>query len=672
MTFNLENAQVYDCEVFPNCFLLTAEQLFGGQVSTWEISQYRDDRQYLFQYLYWLRDTQSPMVGFNNVGYDYRMVHYLLQNPNATYDDLYQLNNTIIASKDRFGGMIWDRDRFIPQIDLMLVHHFDNQAKRCSLKQLEVAMRSSNVMESRIPFGTVLTPEQINNDIIPYNKWDVGETKRFATYSVGALEFRTGLINTLGIAVLNYNDTKIGEKMLEQRIGEDICYSRDANGRKQKRQTIRRQIALREIIFPYIQFTNPEFQRIHQFKLAQVLKPEDLENPESEIKTKGAYKIHANVGGLTFHFGTGGVHASVDRQIFYSTADEVIRDIDVEGLYPNVAIANGLAPEHLGAAYITEYAKIPQERKLHAKGTYENASLKLAANGAWGKSNSKYSVFLDAKYAMTIPINGQLMICMLVERLIEVPTLQLIQANTDGVTYRVNRRYLDQCKAIEQQWQDLTKLKLEDAEYTHMWIRDVNNYIARDIKGKLKQKGAYWHPDPMDYANSISNASPPCWYKDLGNIVSIRAAVAAMVYGIDPSIFIRAHTDPFDFMLRIKVDKSSKVEWGGEPAQSVTRYYVSTNGRELRKISPPPPEARMGAFKKKNGVSYADYNRVMMNNGWQWDESVCTGNKSQYELRSSVIEAGWNVTVCNDVQDFDFSSIDYNYYIQEAQKLILT
>ena len=191
MTFNLENAQVYDCEVFPNCFLLTAEQLFGGQVSTWEISQYRDDRQYLFQYLYWLRDTQSPMVGFNNVGYDYRMVHYLLQNPNATYDDLYQLNNTIIASKDRFGGMIWDRDRFIPQIDLMLVHHFDNQAKRCSLKQLEVAMRSSNVMESRIPFGTVLTPEQINNDIIPYNKWDVGETKRFATYSVGALEFRT-------------------------------------------------------------------------------------------------------------------------------------------------------------------------------------------------------------------------------------------------------------------------------------------------------------------------------------------------------------------------------------------------------------------------------------------------------------------------------------------------
>lgn len=669
----LDNAIVYDEETFPNCWTLQMECLHNEQRAVWEISEFRDDRHELRQWLNWLAANQVPMISFNGESYDYPMLHYLWTNPDATYHDLYRKNVEIIDGSfdNRFAHTIWARDRLAPQIDLMKVHHFDNKAKITSLKALQVNMRAKTVMESTVPFGAPVTAAQVETDVLPYGFHDVSETKRFAWQSMGAIEFRLGLVDQFGVECLSWNDTKVGEKMLEQRLGDDVCYDR-SSGRKQRRQTVRTKIALRDIIFPYVQFQNPEFQRVHRFMLDQVLTPEDAADPDSPIKTKGVFTdLHATVGGLTFHFGTGGVHASVEAQRFHATDEWLIRDIDVASLYPSLAIVNKLAPEHLGSAFTTEYAKIPVERALHAKGTYMNAALKLAANGAWGKSNSMWSVFYDPQYAMTIPINGQLLICMLVEWLLTVPTIGLIQANTDGVTYTIHRDHLDAARAIEKRWQDYTMLVLEDAAYSRMWIRDVNNYVAEDTKGKLKQKGAYWHPDPQDYAGSISNASPPAWHKNFNPVIVPRAAVLAMVHGIDPAAIIRAHTDPFDFMLSVKVNRSDSLYIGDAPQQRVTRYYVSTDGAPMIKVAPPVAGGVIGQWKRANGVTKAQYDAEMLRTGGEWSETVCTKNKSRYTERRTAIEAGHLITQCNDVSDFRFDNVNYDYYVNEARKLVI-
>jgi hypothetical protein len=678
MTLSLEHAVVYDIETLPNAFTLTAEMLNSEVRSTWEVSHYRDDRQPLMEWFAHLQRNGVPMISFNGIHFDYPVCHFIFHNPQVTVEQIYEKAMTIIRSNDRFGHTIWDRDRFAPQIDLFKIHHFDNVAKTTTLKALQINMRSPTVVDSPVEFGTMLTKQQVDQDLIPYNCHDVSETKRFAFFSMDAINFRIGIIPQFGIEALNYNDTKIGEKMLEQRLGDDVCYDR-SSGRKVKRQSPRYRIALADIIFPYIQFNNPEFQRVLAFMKDQVLTPDDLTDPDAPIKTKGVFTdLVANVGGLDFYFGTGGVHASVTAQRFIASGDWIIRDIDVEGLYPNIAIANRLAPEHLGEAYITEYAKIPVERKTHKKGTYQNAALKLAANGSWGKSNSKFSIFYDPKYAMTIPINGQLLICMLAEWLLTVPTIQLIQANTDGITYRIHKDHEPQAAAICRQWEAFTCLKLEDADYSRMWIRDVNNYIAEPVTPfgqneppHYKQKGAYWHPDPFNYAESISKASPPCWYKDLGNIVSIRAANAAMIHGIDPAVYIRAHTDPFDFMCRVKVDRASKLYLGGVPIQSTTRYYVATNGAPMIKISPPPAGHAIGQWKRAPRVSKAEYDRVMAETGGQWDERVCTKAKTKYDNVTTAIQAGWQIAECNDTRSFRFDNVNYDYYIAEARKLII-
>lgn len=688
---DLTNAQVYDIETFPNVFTLSSEALNSDVESTWEISHYRDDRRALIEWFDWLHHNQIPMIGFNNVHFDYAVCHFLYTNPQATVEQLYAKAMEIIQSNNRFAHTIWDRDRFAPQIDLFKIHHFDNKAKTTSLKALQINMRSPTVVDMPVVVNTNLSPEQIDRLLIPYNKHDVKETKQFAKYSKQAIDFRLGLIDQLGIDVLNYNDTKIGAKILEQRIGEDICYEQytphwlDGSGktRKRPRQTIRNRIALSDIIFPYVSFRNPEFCRVLDYMKAQVLTPDDLvadaeingeRSTFNAIKTKGVFTgLKAHVGGIDFHFGTGGIHGSVPAQRVIASDEWLIRDIDVEGLYPNIGIVNHLAPAHLGEAFTTEYAKLPAERKewqkRKGKKCVEANSLKLAANGTYGKTNDKFSVFFDPQYTMTITINGQLLLCMLAEWLLDVPTFQIIQINTDGITYRIHSSMEPHAAEVCKRWEAFTLLKLESANYKRMFIRDVNNYIAESPDGKLKQKGAYWHPEPLNYADSISEQQPPAWHKDLGNCISIRAAVAAMVHGIDPETYIRAHTDAFDFMCRVKADRSSQLLLGGVRVQNTTRYYVAKDGAPLVKIS--PPNGPLGAYKRSNGVHPSVYEKRMIETNGEWCETVCTKNKSKYEQRETAIEAGWKIAECNDARNFRFDNVNYDWYVAQARKLII-
>ena len=685
MTLNLTGAVNYDIETFPNAFTLKMEFLNDDRAGFWEISHFRDDRRELMQWFNWLVQTQTPMIGFNNVHFDYPVIHYIFHNPQATVEMIYDFAMGIInfgkdyRNKGKFNPFtVWASDRFAPQIDLYKINHFDNNAKRTSLKALEINMRMDNVVDMPIPVGTVLTQPQIDFELKPYNVHDVVATKKFALYNMTAMEFRTTLVEQFGVDVMNWPDTKIGGRMVEYKLGKEICYDW-SSGRKQVRQSPRTRVALADIIFPYIQFAHPEFNRVHEYLKNQVLLAEELKDMKEGdhvpgVKTKGVFKgLNAQVGGINFTFGTGGIHASVKGQVIIATDDYKIVDIDVAQQYPQIAIQNNLAPEHLGERFTEVYSDLPIERKMwqekKGKKCVEANTLKLGSNGVYGNSNNKYSCFYDPKYMLTTTVNGQLSLCMLAEWLATVPTLSLIQANTDGITYFIHKDHEETANAYCRHWEKMTKLVLENAYYSRMWVRDVNNYIAEDMEGNLKLKGAYWSPDPLDYAGSISAAQPPAWHKDLGNCVSIRAAVAAMVHGVDPKIFIRLTTNPYDFMCRIKVTKAANLYLGDETIQKTSRYYISTNGRPMKKIA--PPKYPHGLPKRAGGVTEAAWVAAMQQSGNQWVEGICTKNKSVYKDAVTNIQAGHNVALCNKVKDFNFNELNYNWYVNEAKKLII-
>lgn len=276
--------------------------------------------------------------------------------------------------------------------------------------------------------------------------------------------------------------------------------------------------------------------------------------------------------------------------------------------------------------------------------------LKLALNGVYGDSNNRYSPFYDPQYTMAITINGQLLLSMLAEWLTQVPGLALLQINTDGLTIRYHRSVTDRVHAVCWWWENTTRLTLESVRYDLMHIRDVNNYLARTVDGKVKRKGAYEHQREHHQNQSM--------------LVVPKVAELSILQGADVEKTVREWPDIFDFMKRVK---KPQLLWGDAPQQSTCRYYVSQGGHPLIEVRQPPPGKRAGDYKKANGVSDRDYN--LLNTTGVWDERIHTKNRSMYGESRVEVESGQLVTVANNIHAA-VHPINYDYYINEVRKLL--
>jgi len=666
-----------DMETFPNVFSLDLKDPVTNQRWVFEISWLKNQAREMIDFLTTLRQEDYRMIGFNSMGFDYPVLHFILKNQDRLTPLLiYQKAQSIIdtAFNNRFGNIVWESDHLIPQIDLFKVHHFDNRAKMTSLKVIEFNMRMESVEELPFPPGTLLKADQIDT-LLAYGSHDVDATTLFFIESLPAIEFRETLSEKYGQNMMNFNDTKIGKHYLITKLEEQMpgcCYD-TSSGKRKMRQTKRDVIHFRDVIFPYVHFDHPEFQRVHNWFLTN-----------SITNTKGDFKIDCTIRGFRFDFGTGGIHGSIDSQIVRSDEDWIIEDIDVSSYYPNLGIKNRVYPEHLSERFCDIYEEIYFERKQHKKGTPENAALKLALNGTYGDSNNEYSPLYDPKYTMTITINGQLLLCMLAEKLMACDYLTMIQINTDGMTIKYPRRLQEWVHSVCQWWEQVTKLELEYAEYRNMYIRDVNSYIGEYMDGKLKRKGAYsWVFDPKKGINVGMGDLE--WHKDHSCRIVPMAAEAALVRGEDIRTFIERHTDIFDFMLRIKVPGGSAlvaVDYDGYefPQQNISRYHISTFGFDLVKIMPPTPkmvaiyDKGVPVYQKPNGEllhvtteKEADEvaARAAKGKPYRFVETLHVAPDRRFEQHKE-----WKVTVCNHMKDASLENIEYEWYIMEAEKLV--
>jgi len=192
------------------------------------------------------------------------------------------------------------------------------------------------------------------------------------------------------------------------------------------------------------------------------------------------------------------------------------------------------------------------------------------------------------------------------------------------MTIRIKKSYEGLARVICNRWEKLTNLTLEYQNYSKMVIRDVNNYLAIDLKGNVKQKGAFEHKREPHKNHSMLIIPKALEQYYVNNIP------------IEQSIM---NGDKWDFFKRVKLNSTGKLVGRSENGENVygkiTRYYVSEYGETLIKILPP--------LKKP---SEREFN----------------------------IEADFICTVCNTVDDSVLETmqqnLNYQYYIQECEKII--
>lgn len=654
----------YDIECMSNFFSIIVTRIEDNASWCYVITPWLNRGRELNVFLHQLRDSGARMVGYNNVHYDYPVIHFLMEHNGLVNNAmLYQKSMTIINSDfNDFSHMIWENDRFIPQLDLMKIHHFDNRAKRTSLKLLEFNMRMDSIEELELDFNRPVKPSQVDT-VLAYNNHDVNATALFYNYSRAEIAFRDALTTRYQKDFTNHNDTKIGQDFFVMELAKRGIKAGKWN------QTHRLSIPVADIILPYVSFTRPEFNGILDFFRESVINPEQI---------KGFFTgVSCTIDGFQFDFGAGGIHGSVNREIVVPPTGWILKDSDVSSYYPNLAIANRFFPLHLGEDFCDVYLDVYNQRKQYPKKTAENNMLKLALNGVYGKSNDKHSPFYDPQYTMSITINGQLLLCMLAEKLMEIPDLKMVQINTDGLTYLYREEYDDQVVAIGKWWESLTMLELEHVNYSKMCVRDVNSYLSVTVPyvkaGKLtppkvKRIGAYAYTR----ASEDSGTRELPWHKDHGAIVVAKAAEAALVRGENIEVFIRNHvkTDPLDFMLRTKVNRNDRLVLDEVEQQRVTRYYVSTDGGYLTKLMDPTADQ----VKKWQNGNHWRHSKTGVHKmaGKQpsrmWD--ACEPPTPEPPTRRTGVEAGHRVTVCNRLAGMDLSNVDISYYVNRARKLV--
>ena len=710
----------YDIETYPNTFTFRATHAASGKKYCFEISDRRDDRAQLFQFICYLQQVKARMIGYNSLWFDWEVVQWLMENPYATVAQIY--NKAMNRIKGDGSYPMWADRRLVEQIDLLKIHHFDNKAKATSLKALEIAMRMESVEDLPFPVGTYLTDEQ-KGILLSYNDHDVDATTDFYRAScdpkADMIAFREELTAKYGVDFMNHNDTKIGAEVfvIELEKAGIPCYEKNAAGRRVPRQTPRSSINLAECIFPYIRLEHPAFRMILDYLVAQTIRqtkgvfsdisctPEMvrwMDPKKVKVWVKGAKKprrlchippetdmtgakyiassLHCRIDGFNYEFGTGGLHASLHREIVHSTDTHKIIDLDVASYYPNLAIKNRIYPAHLGEKFCDIYDFLYHERLRVGKKTMMGGAYKLALNGTYGNSNNEYSPFYDPMYTMKITINGQLSLCMLVEQLIKVPGLRMIQCNTDGITFHCPVEYVDHAHNLRLWWEQLTKLELEEVRYSRFFIRDVNSYIAECAEGyydeskplsRYKRKGAY------EYKRE--------WHKDHSALVVVKAVEAHLVRGEDIAAFIFSHTDPFDFMIRGKVNRDCSLHMvyqNGyqEQLANTIRYYVSNTGGALIKRS--IPKGVPGTWKRKTKITDEYYEQILTEiigqpgdqdvAGVPHDTRIHTKKKSKWDnVTETGLCSGQLVSDCSRASAFEWSNVNYKWYIDEAYKLVI-
>ena len=605
--------QVYDIEIFPNCFSLTIKNTETKEFQFFELSNRKNN---LVDLVPLFLDKRYIFCGYNNIHYDNPIVNFIIEyketlKKSTRLDieyNLFQLSQTIIKG-DLEKWKKWKYANNFETLDLLTM--LFSQKLRVGLKEMQVTMKYSNVQEYDGNFEAPIPEEDIPK-MIQYNINDVNSTEELLYRCENDIKLRLNIEEEYGIKALNKDGVNLGMEILKTKYLEKT--HKTWNDIKDLRSPCNK-IALNEIILPFIKFDNPILKDLLNEMKQQVVSPD-----------RKGYNKHFLMDNLEYSVGVGGIHSVNKPSIFIAKEDEVISDVDVASLYPSLIIEYGFYPPHLGKEFLEVYKGIKDERieAKHNGNKLKNLTLKLSINGLSGNLQSEFSWCYSPKTVMRIRINGQLLLLMLAEKLISIGC-QIIQANTDGLFVLRKKKDEQKFKDVCKWWENLTKLELEEDRFERFYQFAINDYLGvlegyKDSKNPklLKKKGLF--------IDSVTLG------KGMQPMIIPKAINANLADNIPVEETIRNCKDINEFITYQKVDKKFTVQYMDKFITHINRYYVSTNGGYLYKC-----EVEDGKI-----VKFANM------------------------LTAS------GVTLCNDItaiKEFP-KNINYKYYIKEANKIL--
>lgn len=597
---------VMDYETLSNCFIGVFEDIKSEDRNIFICHSLKNDILELITFLERNIAYNEWHVSFNGLSFDSQITEHIIRNKewllNSDGDSIAKFiyskaQDTISRQNNGEFLEFSPKQLSIRQVDVFKLNHWDNPAKRSSLKWIQYSMDWNNIIDMPIHHtATIKTATEIK-EIIKYCINDVRSTKEIMKRSKSQIDLRRALTEEYNIDLFSASEPRISKELFLFFLSKQTGISK--YDLKQMR-TLRTKIVFKDIILPYIKFETATFQKLLTKFNDVVLYPSE---------TKGGFKYSVQYKGVKTDYGLGGIHGANESKVYESTEDMVIMSSDVVSYYPNLAIENGWAPAHLPEQKFCElYRWFFQERKKIPKKDPKNYVYKIILNSTYGLSNDQNSFLYDPEFTMRITINGQLSLTMLYEMIAErIPDITPLMQNTDGLETIIPRKYVDEYYAICEEWEKITKLKLEHGTYQKVVLGDVNNYIAvdeynevhKDLFEKLKQDNPY---DLFKEENGkFYYAGVKCkgrfefnnlaLHKNKSFLIIPKALFMYFVHGVEPEDYIKTQTNIFDYCGGVKIKGNWEYiehsvvnsEYIEKSLQDTLRYYISNKGSKIIK-----------------------------------------------------------------------------------------
>ena len=606
---------VYDIEVFPNVFHCCCKDTETGKIYKYEISERKNQMEDLID-AFMMPDL--IFCGYNNHHYDDVIINYIICYRNKltglSYQricqSLFNLSTYIIENEDGSNERIskWKYAHYFHSMDLLTMMF--SKKLRVGLKTMQVTMHYKNVQEYDGDFASNLPTEEIDN-MIAYNVNDVESTTELLYRLQDQIDLRLFIEQEHGIDCLSMDSVKMAETFLLQKYSERSGIPK--NVIKEMRSPMD-YIPLKDVILPFIKYKNP--------KLQDVL--EDMKKQIVYSKERKGYEKKFVLSNVVYSVGVGGIHSIHDPKIFLPKDDEFIGHADVTSMYPSFLIKYQWGPRHLGKLFCEIFSEIYDER-IEAKRIgqkVKNLFLKIVLNSPTGKMQQEVSWMYDPLNVFKIRINGQLILLMLVDRLLDIGC-EIIQVNTDGVVYRAKNNLKDKIKQSIDEVTSITQLNFELDEYEAFYQYAINDYFGVE-KGYSKTH----NPELIEKKGMFITDTK--LGKGLSPVVIPKAVINYFLFKQPVTESIEKDKDIRDFLMSQAVDKKFKVIHGNKPVQRINRFYASTDGPYLY---------------KQNGDDADKVSNMLTKSG---------------------------VTILNKFDDTPIENrkINYRYYISEANKII--
>lgn len=607
---------VYDIEIFPNVFHCTCKDTETNKLYFFEISNRKNQLTELVDFFFFKNIGDKMFCGYNNKHYDDVIINYLIdfyyKMDSLSYlkicNSLFNLSSTIVTSEEGDTSKFkrWKYAKYFYSMDLLTM--LFSSKLRVGLKEMQVTMHYKNVEEYSGDFSQFLPDSEIDN-MIEYNINDVESTTELLNRLKDDVQLRLFIEKEYGIDALSMDSVKFGETLLLKKYCEETRLS------EQYVKTLRSPmdyIPLKDVILPFISYKNP--------KLQDVLK--DMKSQIVYSKERKGYEKKFVLSNVRYSVGVGGIHSLHTPQIFVPNDNEYIGHSDVASMYPSFIIKYKWIPRHLGKEFWQVYSQIYKERieAKHSGQKLKNLALKLTLNSVTGKMQQETSWMYDPFSVFKIRINGQLILLMLVDRLLEL-NCKIVQVNTDGVMYIAKKTQREAVQEAVSEVEQLTQLTFESDDYEAFYQYAINDYFG-------VEKGFSQSHNPKLIEKKGMFITDPRLGKGLAPAIIPKAVINYFLTKQPTSEYIKSSKNIEDFLMYQRVDKKFKVLHGDVPIQRINRFYASTNDYSLFKVDP-------------------------------------TGKVANMLTKSGV-------TILNKMNDIPIEGrhLNYQYYISEANKII--